>query len=517
VLSTPVGSESSADISFLIPGSEIEISIKDKSLDGYFSNVKESVGIYYSLVENGKIVTSGDNINPRTAFGIKRDGSIVLYVVDGRQGHSKGLSLTDLARHMVELGCEYAFNMDGGGSSAMYARFPGIDERATLKNSTSDKPERRVANGLLLVYRDTVESSAAMLNIYPAKTLVMPGAEVNLKTYASNALYEKANVPGNIRYHVNNDFGSIDANGVFTAYDKEGVVEVEAIAGDLSGVTDVEIVTNFTFQASVEKLFIEPENEAALKVIVRSGVMEVNSKNSLFTWSCDENIGTIDENGRFTAGHMGAQNGNIYIEYGSKKVTLPVQVGLMSVLFDDTKGHWAEEYIGKLAARGIVNGMGDNLFMPDASLTRAQFLAMLAKSLFNLDLTSDEPMPFTDVPENEWYYSYVKWGYENSIVNGISETLFAPGDKITREQMTVMLCNFARYLDYEIPQQEEYMTFTDQASISAWAVDFVMTVVGGGIMNGQPEGDFQPQGNATRAQAAKVLYIFNNLKDRIEE
>jgi len=142
---------------------------------------------------------------------------------------------------------------------------------------------------------------------------------------------------------------------------------------------------------------------------------------------------------------------------------------------------------------------------------------MLAKSLYNIDIKSAEATPFTDVPENEWYYHYVNWGYENGIVNGISEESFAPGDNITREQMTVMLCNFAGYLDYIIPQTEDYIGFTDQGSISSWALDYVLTVVGGGIMNGQPEGDFQPQGKATRAQAAKVVYIFSNLKDRIEE
>ena len=516
VLSTPIGSESAPDISFLIPGSEVEISVTDYSGTGNFSDVKESVGIYYSLVENGRVVTSGDKADPRTAFGIKRDGTIVLYVVDGRQWNAKGLSLTDLARHMINLGCVDAFNLDGGGSSVMYTRFPGIDDSPTLKSSPSDATQRKVANGIILVYKDTAGKQADMLNVYPARSLVMPGAEVKLTTYASNSLYEKVNVPGNISYDVDPDVGSIDRYGFFTAGDYNGVAPVYAQAGNLRGFTEVEIVKNFTFSASVGQLFIEPGQEAALDVNVKSGVMDVNSKNSLFEWSCDENIGAIDNEGRFTAGSMGAQTGNIYIEYENKKVTVPVQVGVMSIDFDDTAEHWAREYIGKLAARGILNGMGDNLFIPDGNLTRAQFLAMLAKSLFSVDLDSAEPAPFEDVAAGDWFYKYVNWGYENGIVNGMSDTEFAPDANITREQMTVMLCKFARYLDFEIPQYEEYLTFTDQESISEWATEFIITVVGGGIMNGQPEGDFQPQGNATRAQAAKVLYIFCNLRDGIE-
>jgi len=517
VLAAIVGSDSAPDISFLLPGSEVEITVTDNSGYDNFTDVKEAVGIYYSIVENGRVVTTGTNINPRTAFGIKRDGTIVFYVVDGRQWDSRGLNLVDLAKHMLSLGCVDAFNLDGGGSSVMYARFPGMDEKAVVKNSPSDVPQRRVANGIILAYKETAGRQAEMLNVYPAKSLVMPGAEVQLKTYASNSLYEQANIPGNIDYYVNPSDGNVTRNGLFTAGEGTGIIEVEASSGSLRGTTEVEIVRDFTFQATVGQLFIEPDKEAVIDLSVRRGVAEVSSKNSLFTWSCDENIGSISEDGRFKAGSMGAQTGKIYIEFGSKTAEVPVQVGVMTVDFDDTAEHWAREYIGKLAARGILNGMGDNLFVPDGSLTRAQFLAMLAKSLFNVDLDDAQPAAFEDVAPNEWFYKYVNWGYENGIVNGMSETVFAPNAGITREQMTVMLCNFARYLDFEIPQSHEYMTFTDHELISGWAAEYVMTVVGGGIMNGQPEGDFQPQGKATRAQAAKVLYIFCNLRDGIEE
>ncbi|MCL1982691.1 MAG: S-layer homology domain-containing protein [Clostridiales bacterium] len=517
VLSTTVGSGSAADISFLIPGSEVEITVTDTGGAYGFENVTEAMGLYYSIVENGQVVTSGSEIHPRTALGIKRDGSIVLYVVDGRQVmHSRGLNLVDLANHMLSLGCTDAFNLDGGGSSVLYARFPGIDERPTLKNSPSEMPQRRVANALFLVYTDTAAGSAEMLHVYPAKSYAMPGADVALKAYASNALYEKASAPGNISYYVEPGKGSITGSGVFTAGDYDGIVEIEASAGRLTGSTEVEIVKNVTFSASVNKLFIEPSQEAHIDVIARSGIIEVNSKNSLFEWGCDGNIGEVDENGNFTAGAMGAQTGSIYIGYGGKTVEVPVQVGLMSIDFDDTGEHWARDYIGKLAARGVLNGMGDNMFMPDDSLTRAQFLTMLAKSLYGADTGSAQPAPFEDVDESEWYYNYVNWGYENGIVKGMSETSFAPGDKITREQMTVMLCNFARYLDFGIPQTADSIAFTDQGLISDWAIDYVGTIVGAGIMNGMPEGDFQPQGNATRAQAAKVLYIFCDIRDGIE-
>ncbi len=159
--------------------------------------------------------------------------------------------------------------------------------------------------------------------------------------------------------------------------------------------------------------------------------------------------------------------------------------------------------------------MGDKLYLPDAQLTRAQFLALLAKTLDNVDVSKSKATGFTDVPSNEWYYSYVNWGYENGIVSGMSDTTFEPNANITREQMCVMLCNFATSQNLVLPQNTTSKSFTDQAAISSWASNYVNTIVGAGIINGQPEGNFQPQGLATRAQAAKVVYVFLNVRDGV--
>ena len=185
----------------------------------------------------------------------------------------------------------------------------------------------------------------------------------------------------------------------------------------------------------------------------------------------------------------------------------------MTVDFDDTEDHWAGEYIGRLAARGILSGVGDNLFRPDEDLTRAQFLTMLANTPDGIRVTGETKMPFTDVPDYEWFYRNVMWGFENGIVSGIGDGTFAPNAGITREQMTVMLSNFTRYLGFEIPQTVTDVSFTDRALISDWAEAFVMTVAGGGIMGGHPDGRFDPQGNATRAQAARVVFVLNAMTE----
>jgi len=513
VLSTVAGSASASDLSCLVVGSQIEISVADNN--GGLQNAKEALGIFHSIVENGSMTTNGTGLNPRTAVGIKKDGSILLYELDGRLTAAKGLNMVDLANHLISLGCVSGFNMDGGGSAVLYSRLPGLEATATRKSTPSEGSERKVSNAILLVYKETASSSASKLHVYPELTLAMPGADVQLSTYATNSLYEKASLPGTISYSVADFDGTVSNSGLFTAGTTAGRVTIEASSGSLTGDTEVDIVKDITFTPSVAKVFVEPDNQIDIDIVAKVGTMTVNSKDSLFTWACSENIGTIDQNGLFTAGSKTAQEGNITVSYNGVTVTIPTQVGALSIDFLDTKDHWAKEYIGSLAARNIINGMGNNLFAPDTQLTRAQFLTMLAKTNYNLDVKKSLPAGFTDVNQTDWYYDYVNWGYANGIVNGLSDTVFAPDASITREQMAIMLCKFATSSNMELEQVANSITFTDAHIINSWSIDYVNTVVGAGIMGGYPEGNFAPQGNATRAEAAKVIYVFSGIKDGI--
>ncbi|MBN7772388.1 S-layer homology domain-containing protein [Clostridium aminobutyricum] len=515
VLSTVSGSASASTLYCMVVGSEVEISVTDNNNTG-LADATEAMGIYYSLLENGNIVTSGTNLNPRTAVGIKADGNVIIYSLDGRQSTvSNGLNLVDLANHMKSLGCVYAFNMDGGGSTAFYSRLPGIENTATRKNSPSEGSERKVANGLLFVYQSgNGGSSPEHLNLYPSLTLAMPGASVQINGYASNSLFEKTSLPGSLTYEVSGGNGEITSSGLFTAGENEGRVTITGDSGNISGTTEVEVVkSNLTITPSVTKLYIEACQTSDINMSVKSGPINVVSKDDLFTWSCDQNIGTIDQNGLFTAGNSSAQTGNIYIAYNGNTITIPVQVGVLTKDFLDTKDHWAKAYIGNLAARNILNGMGDNKFYPDTQLTRAQFLTILAKMVDGLDVSASAAAGFKDVSSSEWYYNYVNWGYEKGIVSGMSDTEFAPNANITREQMSIMLCKFAVNQGLEFTQTATNISFTDDSAINSWSRDYVYTIVGAGIMNGQPEGNFEPQGLATRAQAAKVAYMYLNLRD----
>lgn len=515
ILSTVADSSCAPKLSQLVPGSTIDIAVNDPT--GNYADSKEAIGVYYVLYDNGQYISNGTNINPRTIVGIKPDGTMLFYVLDGRQpGFSTGLGLTDAAKHLVSLGCSTVLNLDGGGSSVMAVRKAGIDNTAVMKNSPSGGTQRKTTNGLFLVYNDSGNRKSENLHTYLSQPLAMPGADIQLSTYSSDSKYEKVAGGSSVNYSIaEGSTGIVSQEGKFTAGQNPGTAVIEVNSGGAETTAEVQVYDDITFTTSVQNLLVDPLKVTDINITAKYGLAPIASKDSLYTWSCDPILGTINKDGVFTAASNSGVKGNIYVEYKNIKKSIPVQVGPSSIDFLDTVTHWAKEFIGNLAARGIVSGMGDNLYSPDAELTRAQFLTMLSKTVYGLDVAKSAPAGFHDVPESEWYYHFVNWGFENGIVKGTSETSFEPNASITREQMAMMLNNFSTYTGTPLTAITSSVEFTDSTNISPWALESVQIIVKAGIMGGHPEGNFEPQGHATRAQAATVVYKDCNIRDSI--
>lgn len=141
--------------------------------DSRWNDVAFAIGGGYILARDGKLETLPDDSlytsrHPRTAVGIKPDGSMVWMTVDGRQSNvSTGVKGKTLAQLLLDMGCTWVMNMDGGGSSSMVVKMPG--EELTLRNvpANSGAAQRRVANGILLVLMD---KSAALTTAPPTTT-----------------------------------------------------------------------------------------------------------------------------------------------------------------------------------------------------------------------------------------------------------------------------------------------------------------------------------------------------------
>ncbi len=178
--------------------------------------------------------------------------------------------------------------------------------------------------------------------------------------------------------------------------------------------------------------------------------------------------------------------------------------------FTDIKNHWAEDNIIFVASRGLLAGTGNNQFSPDTGMTRGMFVTALGR-LAGIDQADYKTGKFTDVKADAYYAPYVNWAAEKGIVNGTSATTFSPDTNITREQMAVIMANYAKKLGYDLPAAHDAVTFADNAQISGWAAKEVKAMQQAGIMAGKGGNRFDPKGTATRAEVATVLRRFVRL------
>ncbi len=170
---------------------------------------------------------------------------------------------------------------------------------------------------------------------------------------------------------------------------------------------------------------------------------------------------------------------------------------------------WAVEAINSLAERGIVSGVSATEFNPEANVTREQFVKMFVLAL-GID-TENSSSDFTDLAASHWSYSYVSGAVSAGIVNGIGGGSFGVGQNITREDMAVMLYRAASISRIALTEKTS-VSFGDESSIADYAKAAVETMAKAGIINGS-DGLFMPKANATRAQAAKMIYEILSLKE----
>lgn len=163
---------------------------------------------------------------------------------------------------------------------------------------------------------------------------------------------------------------------------------------------------------------------------------------------------------------------------------------------------WARNAIVTLSNKGILKGVGDNKFAPNALVTREEFVKMLVCAFGDKTQTAKE-VNFSDVDPNEWYAEFVFAAVESGIVNGKGDGTFGVGENITRQDMAAMAYRAALK---NISPDDESDIFDDFDSVDAYAKGAVAVMAQKGIINGKENRMFCPLDNATRAEAAKVIF-----------
>lgn len=169
---------------------------------------------------------------------------------------------------------------------------------------------------------------------------------------------------------------------------------------------------------------------------------------------------------------------------------------------DLPEGHWASGAVKQLAARQLVQGVSLDRFEPKRAVTRAEFTAMLVRSL---GITRQADAAFTDVQPDKWYADAVSAAKQAGIVNGVTSASFGPDAAITRQEMAAMLVRAYAYATGTQAGAAGNSAFTDTQDVPQWAKTAIGQAVQLGLLKGQAAGRFEPEQRGTRAESAQMI------------
>jgi len=163
---------------------------------------------------------------------------------------------------------------------------------------------------------------------------------------------------------------------------------------------------------------------------------------------------------------------------------------------------WAKDSIEKLALLGVINGKTENLFYPHDKITREEFVTLIVRA-FHINVVGDA-LGFYDVNKSDWFYDYVLKAYNCGIITGISPTEFGSGMNITRQDSACVVYNTLKLCQVDLGEIYNTTEFADDDEVSGYAKCAVEVLRRNSIMIGN-NNSFNPKAFMTRAEAAKVI------------
>jgi len=333
-----------SQLASLRPGDTVDVDIT--SPDPRWAEAEYAVGGMYKLVTAGAVESGLDAEQaPRSAVGIRADGTAVFYTIDGRQtGHSVGATLSQVAQRLVELGCTEAVCMDGGGSATMGTSYPDASSFGVV-NRPSDGYERANSNAVFLVSNLTPTRMLSHLYVTPGDAMLLAGATARLAVSAVDTAWYPMPLSSPVTWSATGGTGTVSSDGVFTAGSVPGVAAVTAAAGGASGsayvtvidTPDTILLSDEAAGAAVTSLALEPGQVVDLRATAIYKKLTLTAQDTCFAWTADSGAGTVDQNGLFTAADK-TGTGSLTVSAGGRSAVIPVSVTGHVLPLEDFEG-----------------------------------------------------------------------------------------------------------------------------------------------------------------------------------
>lgn len=186
--------------------------------------------------------------------------------------------------------------------------------------------------------------------------------------------------------------------------------------------------------------------------------------------------------------------------------TLTLPASAAGLPFTDVpENAWYKDAVTYVYENGLFNGTGDTTFSPNSPMTRAMFVQVLSNKTSNYNKADwTGKSSFSDVNKDKWYAPAVEWAYRAGLITGVGEGKFAPEKNVTREQMAVIMYNYAKKTGNDASFDSNVLSqFPDSGSVSRWAKEAMQWAVSHQVVNGS-EGKLKPSSNAKRCEVAQV-------------
>jgi|GEM_PF-2715774 len=165
---------------------------------------------------------------------------------------------------------------------------------------------------------------------------------------------------------------------------------------------------------------------------------------------------------------------------------------------------WFYQYVRFAFENGLMNGISETSFAPNMELSRAMVVTVLYRQADSPSVTGLQN-PFSDVAAGRWYTDAIIWGASNGIILGFGDGRFEPSENVRRQDLALILVRFADMFELELPELNSYQGFIDSYTVAAYARDAVVRSVEAGLITGRPGGELDPAGTATRAEAVAMI------------
>lgn len=450
------------------------------------------------------------------------DGAVV-FSVPGSYNLGGGTDGGGIFVPTPELGLVSDYQAKAAAISALVADYleanPDLFNN-TLKRALIKQLEEQLRQALTVQAANsvTVSNGVSTLNITPAQMTTIYDTQLNTVLNALKAALEEQKLDLNISPVLTYNIGATSNGEVNLSKDLIDSLTSKEIAyvGVKTGDASVE--------ASLDQL------TAASKVSIKKAASTVaGAKSDTYSIAITNTNGditgfekqyrvTLPVNGtgsNVTVAKLGdGTQSLIGGQYDSKTRTITFFTNVLgdfvvvenSASFNDTANiTWANDKIKLLADKGLLLGKGNGKFDPHGNVTRAEFTAMLVRTL-NLNATTN--ITFNDVSENAWYYDSIAAARAYGIINGRSASEFDPNAQISREEMASIASNALKtVLDFEAPANAEEILngFVDAANVVAVHRANVALLANEGIVQGKGKNNYDPKGTATRAESAVII------------